>query len=79
MRILVTGASGKVGQALLAQVGRAYPQATVRALLHSRDLPARPGLETVKGSLSDRDVAEAAVRDCTHIVHLATCRRRLPM
>ena len=74
MRILVTGAAGKVGQALLAQVWDAYPQATVRALLHSRDLPARPGLETLKGSLSDRTVAEAAVRDCTHVVHLATCK-----
>lgn len=74
MRILVTGAAGKVGQALLAQVWQAYPQATVRALVHSRDLPAHPGLETVNGSLSDRSVAEAAVRDCTHVVHLATCK-----
>lgn len=74
MRILVTGAAGKVGQALLAQVRQSYPQATVRALLHSRDLPAQPWLETLKGSLSDRAVAEAAVRDCTHVVHLATCK-----
>lgn len=74
MRILVTGAAGKVGQALLAQVRQAYPQATVRALLHSRDLPARAGLETLKGSLADRAVAEAAIRDCTHVVHLATCK-----
>lgn len=74
MRILVTGAAGKVGQALLAQVWQSYPQAVVRALLHSRDLPARPGLEMLKGSLSDRAVAEAAVRDCTHVVHLATCK-----
>ena len=74
MRILVTGAAGKVGQALLAQVWQTYPQATVRALLHSRDLPARPGLEMLKGSLSDRAVAEAAVKDCTHVVHLATCK-----
>jgi UDP-glucose 4-epimerase len=74
MRILVTGATGKVGQALLAQVRQAYPQAVVRALLHSRNLTAQPWLETLKGSLSDRAVAEAAVRDCTHVVHLATCK-----
>jgi UDP-glucose 4-epimerase len=74
MRILVTGATGKVGQALLAQVRQSYPQATVRALLHSRDLPAQAWLETLKGSLADRAVAEAAVRDCTHVVHLATCK-----
>ena len=74
MRILVTGAAGKVGQALLAQVRQSYPQAVVRALLHSRDLAPQPWLETLKGSLSDRAVAEAAVRDCTHVVHLATCK-----
>lgn len=74
MQILVTGATGKVGQALLAALPGAFPQASVRALVHSRDLRARPGLSTVKGSLADRAVAEAAVRDCTHVVHLATCK-----
>lgn len=74
MRILVTGATGKVGQALLAALPAACPQAGVRALVHSRDLPERPGLTTLKGSLADRAVAEAAVEDCTHVVHLATCK-----
>lgn len=74
MRILVTGATGKVGQALLAALPAAYPQAGVRALVYSRDLPERPGLTTLKGSLADRAVAEAAVEDCTHVVHLATCK-----
>ena len=74
MRILVTGATGKVGQALLAALPAACPQAGVRALVHSRDLPERPGLTTLKGSLADRAVAEAAVEGCTHVVHLATCK-----
>ncbi|WP_333815564.1 NAD-dependent epimerase/dehydratase family protein [Tabrizicola sp.] len=74
MQILVTGATGKVGQALLSALPGAYPDATVRALLHSRDLPDRSGLSKVRGTLADRSVAEAAVRDCTHVVHLATCK-----
>jgi nucleoside-diphosphate-sugar epimerase len=74
MKILVTGATGKVGQALLAALPDAYPHATVRALMHSRNLPAGPGLTTVNGSLADRSVAEEAVHDCTHVVHLATCK-----
>ena len=74
MKILVTGATGKVGQALLAALPDAYPHATVRALVHSRDLPAGSGLTTVKGSLADQTVAEEAVHDCTHVVHLATCK-----
>ncbi len=74
MKILVTGATGKVGQALLPALRTAYPTASFRALLHSRDLPAREDLTTVKGSLADREVAMAAVQDCTHVVHLATCK-----
>lgn len=74
MQILVTGATGKVGQALLSALPKAYPNAGIRALLHSRVLPLRPGLTTVKGSLADRAVAEEAARDCTHVVHLATCK-----
>lgn len=70
MRILVTGATGKVGQALLA----ALPEVDLCALVHNRDLPPRPGLTIMKGSLSDRTVAEAAVQGCTHVVHLATCK-----
>jgi UDP-glucose 4-epimerase len=74
MQILVTGATGKVGQALMPVLSDAFPNAGIRVLLHSRDLPARPGLSCVKGSLSDRAVADEAVRDCTHVVHLATCK-----
>lgn len=74
MRILVTGATGKVGQALLAALPEAYPDAAIRALLHSRDLPPKPRLTTVKGSLADRSVVEETVRGCTHVVHLATCK-----
>lgn len=74
MQILVTGATGKVGQAFLSALPDTYPRAGVRALVHSRDLPARPGLTIVRGSISDRAVAEAAVEGCTHVVHLATCK-----
>ena len=70
MRILVTGAAGKVGQALLA----ALAGVEVRALVHSRDLAPRPGLSVVKGSLADQATAQAAVQGCTHVVHLATCK-----
>ena len=74
MQILVTGATGKVGQAVLSVLPETYPHATIRALLHSRDLPARPGLTTLKGSLADRAVAEEAIHGCTHVIHLATCK-----
>lgn len=74
MQILVTGAAGKVGQALLAQLEHAAPQARVRALLHHRDIPARPRQQSLRGSLADRETALAAVQGCSHVVHLATCK-----
>jgi UDP-glucose 4-epimerase len=74
MQILVTGASGKVGQALLERLSTAMPEANIRALLHRRDVPDRPRQEKLYGSLSYRDLAEAAVNGCSHVIHLATCK-----
>jgi UDP-glucose 4-epimerase len=76
MLILVTGATGKVGRTFIDAV-RADPRwkhAKIRALCHNRTLPEDERLSVVKGSIADRAVAEAAMRDMTHVVHLATCK-----
>jgi UDP-glucose 4-epimerase len=75
-RILVTGATGKVGQAFIARF-LADPQFsgfTVRALCHNRKLQPGPRLEVVTGSTEDRAVAERAVDGVTHLLHLATSK-----
>jgi nucleoside-diphosphate-sugar epimerase len=75
-RILVTGATGKVGrvfvQRLLAEP--TFEAFTVRALCHNRVLEAGPRLEVVRGSLEHKEVAQEAVRGATHVLHLATCK-----
>ncbi|HVW02822.1 MAG TPA: NAD(P)-dependent oxidoreductase [Planctomycetaceae bacterium] len=75
-RILVTGATGKVGRAFLEQFlgDPRFDRWSIRALCHQRGLPATERLETVHGTLADRDTTAAAVRDCTHVLHLATCK-----
>jgi nucleoside-diphosphate-sugar epimerase len=75
-RILVTGASGKVGQAFLKRILESpdYEDFIVRTLLHNRTLPARERLETVRGSIDDRAFVEEAMRDVTHVLHLATVK-----
>jgi nucleoside-diphosphate-sugar epimerase len=76
MLILVTGATGKVGQAFIARMAR-MPAATpvkIRALCHNRLLPETEMLSVMKGSISDRQVCRAAMQDVTHVVHLATCK-----
>lgn len=75
MKILVTGATGKVGQALIARLQSDHPGAGIVALCHNRSLPEGGGLSVVRGSLADRAVCRAAVASgVTHVVHLATCK-----
>ncbi len=75
-RILVTGASGKVGQVFIDRLlsDPACDRFVVRALLHNRSLPARDRLESVRGSIEDRAFVDSAMHDVTHVLHLATVK-----
>ena len=75
-RILVTGATGKVGQTFIRSL-LADPRLdgfTVRALCHNRKLPPGPRLEVISGSIADRQAVEEAVTGVTHVLHLATSK-----
>ncbi|MEW5826353.1 MAG: NAD(P)-dependent oxidoreductase [Candidatus Bipolaricaulota bacterium] len=75
-KILVTGATGKVGQALIRRLlsEPAHAATDVRALCHQRVLDAEDRLEIVLGSVEDRATVEEVLRGVTHVVHLATCK-----
>lgn len=75
-RLLVTGATGKVGRAFLDRFfeEKKFRGFSVRALCHSRTLEKRPRLEVVSGSISDRATVAAAMKGVTHVLHLATCK-----
>jgi nucleoside-diphosphate-sugar epimerase len=75
-RILVTGATGKVGQVFIDRL-LADPQFNhfiVRALCHNRVLEPRDRLEIVRGSIEQRPLVEEALADVTHVLHLATSK-----
>ncbi len=76
MNILVTGATGKVGRAFIDRIldGNELPGTTIRAFCHNRVLPEGDRLEIVKGNLSIPSDVEPALKDVTHVVHLATCK-----
>jgi UDP-glucose 4-epimerase len=75
-RILVTGATGKVGRAFIDRVlaDPRFSEVIVRALCHHRELEPHERIEIVRGSIERHEVAEAALADVTHVVHLATCK-----
>ncbi|MGB3337398.1 MAG: NAD(P)-dependent oxidoreductase [Devosia sp.] len=77
MLLLVTGATGKVGQVLLGRIladDQRWANARVRALCHNRSIPDHPRVETVRGSIADRATVDAAMADVTHIIHMATVK-----
>ena len=75
-RILVTGATGKVGSHFIRRVFNAKDvrDVTIRALCHNRCLEPHDRLEIIKGDISDREVVRAAMTGITHVVHCATCK-----
>lgn len=76
-RILITGATGKVGAHFIRRLldTPSIRDTTIRAVCHQRMLtPAPPWLEVVRGTISDRAVVADALRDVTHVLHLATCK-----
>ena len=75
MRLLVTGATGKVGTNFLpAFAGDSrYAGWKVRAFCHNRGLDT-PGVEVVTGSLSQASDVRRAMQGVTHVVHLAAVK-----
>lgn len=74
--ILVTGATGKVGQAFLKRFfdDPRFSNFSVRALLHNRNLDPHERLQTIHGSISDQQTVNQAMEGVTHVLHLATCK-----
>jgi UDP-glucose 4-epimerase len=75
-RILVTGATGKVGRRFIERaLGEpGYGSVAIRALCHNRKLATGERLEVISGSIEHRDVVERALEGITHVIHLATCK-----
>ncbi len=75
-RILVTGATGKVGSHFIRRVlqSHAHDDVTLRALCHNRLPQPHDRLEIVTGDISDRQAVHAAMSGITHVIHCATCK-----
>lgn len=76
MRLLVTGATGKVGQAFLAAFleDPRWPDAELVAFCHNRVTSAADRVRIVRGSLSDPAAVAAAMDGVSHVLHLAAVK-----
>jgi UDP-glucose 4-epimerase len=74
--ILVTGATGKVGQVFIDRLlaDPKFNLFTIRALCHNREPAPHERIQTVHGSIEHRQVVEEALEDVTHVLHLATVK-----
>ncbi len=75
-RILVTGATGKVGRVFIECL-LADPQFDafiVRTLCHNRELAPHPRIEIVRGSIEHQETVQEALAGVTHVLHLATVK-----
>lgn len=76
MKILVTGATGKVGQEFIRSTltDPRFEQTSIRAFCHNREVAAHERIEIVKGSIESREDVTRAVSGVTHVLHLATTK-----
>ena len=74
--LLVTGATGKVGQVLLNRLLAAdhFADFKIRAFCHHREPEPNERLEVVFGSIENLSDVEKAMDGVTHVVHLATVK-----
>lgn len=75
-KLLITGATGKVGQAFLRRMfaDSGFDRFQVRALCHNRPLPEHARLEISRGDIADPDTVRRLLDGVTHVLHLATCK-----
>lgn len=75
-KILVTGASGKVGQVFIRRMleNRQFDHFNIRAFCHHRKIDTNERLEVVYGSIDNRDDVMNAMEGITHVLHLATSK-----
>jgi UDP-glucose 4-epimerase len=76
MQLLVTGATGKVGQAFLSSffADPRWADAQVVAICNNRMLPPRERLRVIKGSIADPAVITQAMAGTTHVLHMAAVK-----
>lgn len=76
MKILVTGATGFVGNVLLDQLPKSFPEAYISAFVLPDDpfennVSRRKGIHIIRGDITKQEDVSNAVQGHSHVIHLA--------
>lgn len=76
MKLLITGATGKVGQNFLNKFlsTSSFSCWSLRAISHNRSLEPLDRLEIISGSIADQNIVHKAMKDVTHVLHMAAVK-----
>jgi UDP-glucose 4-epimerase len=76
MQLLVTGITGKVGQAFLARFldEPKWHEARVVALCNNRTIPETVRVKVIRGSMNDAATIARAMAGTTHVLHMAAVK-----
>ena len=74
MKILLTGATGKVGQHFIRAFKDSGIDGSIRAFCHNRVLEVEGKDEVFRGDISIRNNIRKAMEGITHVVHLSTTK-----
>lgn len=75
-RILVTGATGKLGRVFIEHIlnNPKYDDFIVRAFCHNRKMDTQQRLEVIYGSMEKQGDVQKALKNVSHVLHLATSK-----
>lgn len=76
MQLLITGATGKVGQNVLPRflADPRWSGSSVVAICNNRTVPETDRLRVIRGSIADSAVIAAAMEGTTHVLHMAAVK-----
>lgn len=76
MQLLVTGVTGKVGQAFLSRFtdDPQWSGAKVVALCNNRTIPETGRVKVIRGSINDPAIIASAMTGTTHVLHMAAVK-----
>ncbi len=76
MQLLVTGVTGKVGQAFLSRFldDPRWKDARVVALCNNRTIPETDRVKVIRGSINDPAIIASAMAGTTHVMHMAAVK-----